>query len=70
MRSKVMFDTSKVVRTYPYLGYAENNGAVVLFTQPKTGTQVNNIRNNMGLHSEDWLEINFEYFNGEVTLNN
>lgn len=61
--------------TYPRL-MVDKHGKLVLFVQPRRGTQLGNIvqgndrtpTNNSGYYSESWMMDDFQTWHGSVTL--
>ncbi len=56
-------------REYPYLGI-NLSGQVVLFHAQRKGMNVNGEGWPIGFYSSDWLESEFQVFEGQVTLEN
>lgn len=70
IESKLTYD--KKQETYPILKVDSDNGnLVVMFTDKNQGFVVKgNLKRDIGEFRKDWIECNFETFNGEVVLKN
>ena len=56
---------------YPYLGFIEDTGVVVLFCKPNVGISVGSVGGNLIPGSDGpWNEGGFEVFFGSVTIEN
>lgn len=75
MKSEIRGYTVAVKSNYPCLKIAKDSGRIVLFTEPRTGMQVNTAEKGtykMGRYCVDWWERDFELLpdNCEVVLSN
>lgn len=77
MQSKITGETKVQEQEYPCLKVFRSKNdndhdKIVLFTHPNVGTVVHTFGNchTIGEWSNEWLEFNFQPFNGTVELSN